>query len=52
MYVYAIRCYVHIASIPKHFLIKKEIVAKSFSKIFGILIQILLKTLVEQALKF
>ena len=52
MYVYVIRSYLHIASIPKHFITKKEIVAQSFSKILGIYIPILLKKLVAEALKF
>ena len=49
---YIIRSYLHRASIPKHFLSKKEIVAKSFSKTLGICIPTLLKKLVEEALKF
>ena len=36
MSVYVIRSYLHIASIAKHFITKKEIVAKSSSKILGI----------------
>ena len=52
MYVHVIKSYVHIASIPKHFLTKKEIVAKSFSEILGIYIPILLKNIVAEALKF
>ena len=52
MSVYIIRSYLHRASIPKHFLSKKEIVAKSFSKTLGICIPTLLKKLVEEALKF
>ena len=52
MSVYVIRSDLYIASIPKHFGTKKEIVAKSFSKILGIYILILLKNLVAEALKF
>ena len=52
MSVYVTRSYLHIASIPKYFITKKEIVAKSFSKILGIYIPILLKKLVAEALKF
>ena len=52
MSVYVIKSYLHIASIPKHFLTKKGIAAKSSSKILDIYIPILLKKRVAEALKF
>ena len=52
MSVYVIRSYLHIASIPKHFITKKEIIAKSSSKILGIYIPILPKKIVAEAMKF
>ena len=52
MSVDVIKSEVHIASIPKHFLTKKEIAAKSFSEILGIYIPILLKNIVAEALNF
>ena len=52
MSVYVIKSYVHIASIPKHFLTKNESVAQPFSKILGIYIPILLKNIVAEPLKF
>ena len=52
MSVYVIKSYVHRASIPKHFLTEKDFVAKSFSKILGIYIPVLLKNIVAEALKF
>ena len=52
MFVYVIRCYVHIASTSKHVgKEKKEIAAKSFSKILGISVNMLLQKLVPEALK-
>ena len=50
--VYVIRCYVHIAFTSKHVGKKKEIAAKSFSKILGICVNMLLQNLVPEALKF
>ena len=51
--VYVIRCYVHIASTSKHVgREKKEIAAKSYSKILGICVNMLLQKLVPEALKF
>ena len=52
MSVYVIRSYVHIASTSKHVVTKKEIAAKSFSKILGILVNLLLQKLVPEALKY
>ena len=54
MSVYVIRCYVHISSTSKHLgkEEKKEIAAKSFSKILGICVNMLLQKLVPEALKF
>ena len=52
MSVYVIRSYVHIASTSKDVATKKEIAAKSFSKILGICANILLQKLVPEALKF
>ena len=52
MCVYVIKSYVHLASIPKHFLRKNESVAQPFSKILGIYIPILLKNIVAEPLKF
>ena len=53
MSVYVLRCYVHIASTSKHVgKEKKEIAAKSFSKILGICVNMLLQKLVPEALKF
>ena len=52
MFVYVLRSYVHIASTSKHVVTKeKEIAAKSFSKILGISVNILLQRLVPEALK-
>ena len=52
MSVYVIRCYVHIASTSKHVAKKHQIAAKSFSKILGICVNMLLQKLVPEALKF
>ena len=52
MSVYVIRSYVHIACTSKHVVTKKEIAAKSFSKILGICVNMLLQKLVREALKF
>ena len=53
MSVYVIRCYVHIASNSKHVgKEKKEIAAKSFPKILGICVNMLLQKLVPEVLKF
>ena len=52
MSVYGNRSYVHIASTSKYVVTKKEIAAKSFSKILGICINMLLQKLVREALKF
>ena len=43
MSVYVIRSYIHIASTSKHVVTKKEIAAKSFSKILGICVNMLLQ---------
>ena len=51
MSVYVISCYVDIASISKHSPTKK-IAAKYFSTLFAIYIPILLKKLLQEALKF
>ena len=51
--VYVIRSYVHTASTSKHVVTKKKkIAAKSFSKILGICVNMLLQKLVAEALKF
>ena len=52
MSMYLMKSYVHIASIPKHFLTKNEIVPKPFSKILGIYIPILTKNIIAEPLKF
>ena len=52
MSVYVIRSYVHIASTSKHVVTKKEIAAKSISKIIGICVNILLQKLFTEALTF
>ena len=52
MSVYVNRSYVHIASTSKYVVTKKEIAAKSFSKILGICVNMLLQKLVREALKF
>ena len=52
MSVYVIRCYVHIASTSKHVAKKKQIAAKSFSKILDICENILLQKLVPEPPKF
>ena len=51
MSVYVISSYVDIASISKHSPTKK-IAAKYFSTLFAIYVPILLKKLLEEALKF
>ena len=51
MSVYVIRSYLHIASTSKH-VVTKKIAAKSFSKILGICVNMLLQKLVAEALKF
>ena len=50
MFVYEITSYNDIASIGWCFLTLKQIVAKFFSKIFGIYIPVLVKTLLGEAL--
>ena len=52
IFVYETGCYVYIASIPLQFLTIQQIVAKYFSKIFGIYIPISVKKLLAEALKF
>ena len=52
MSVYVIRSYVHIASTSKHVVTKKEIAAKSFSKILDICTNYFLQKLIPEALKF
>ena len=53
MSVFVIRCYVHIASTSKHVgKEKKEIAAKSFSKILASCVNMLLQKLVPEALYF
>ena len=52
MSVYVIRSYVHITSTSKHVVTKKEIAAKSISKIIGICVNILLQKLFTEALTF
>ena len=52
MSVYVIRSYVHIASTSKHVVTKKEIAAKSISKITGIWVNILLQKLFTEAPTF
>ena len=51
MFVYVISSYVDIASISKHVTTKK-IAAKYFSTLYAIYIPILLKKLLQEALKF
>ena len=51
MSVYVIRCYIHIASTSKH-VAEKKIAAKSFSKILGIFVNVLLQKLFPEALYF
>ena len=50
--LYVIRSYIHIAPTSKHVVTKKQIAAKSFSKILGICVNILPQKLVPEALKF
>ena len=50
--MYETGSYVDIASIPWHFIIIQQIVAKCFSKICDIYILILVKKLVAETLKF
>ena len=52
MSVYVNRSFVHIASTSKYLVTKKEIAAKSFSKILGVCLNMLLRKLVREALKF
>ena len=53
MSVYVIRSYVRTASTSKHVVTKKkEIAAKSFSKLLGICVNMLLQKLLTEALKF
>ena len=52
IFVYETGFYVDIAFIRWHFLTIQQIVAKYFSKIFGIYIPILVKKLLAEALKF
>ena len=52
MSVYVIRSYVHITSTSKQVVTKKEIAAKSISKIIGICVNILLQKLFTEALTF
>ena len=52
MSVYVIRSEVDIASTSKHVVKKKEIAAKSFSKVLGVCVNVLIQKLVPEALKF
>ena len=52
MPVYEISCYINIASIVSHFLDKKQIAVKYFSKKSDIYIPILAKNVLAEKLKF